>query len=402
MSRIYTGIIVITLVFLQAFFVSCKGDKSNTIIKRSISFKTGNVDFNSFFIGTYFDKFENSDVVYFVDKKHCIKRFLLSGEILDSVPLAETIDFLADKLDEIRIVSIYAHDTILVLSNYSNTILTINGLGNIYNTKTIDNFVPDSLVDLVGIDNCFSANSNSDYNNLFYTLYPKQDYYSSHVFGYDTLGDFDKMLYANKFDFILPYFVNIRDFFSENSNSFLLVDDYASKFYNEGEFIFRFNDFKVIGDKLFVLPWELDIISVYSASNYAHLRDIKVDSKYTTVGYDPLTLQEYLQDDETHKLQGRIQYLFFNTNESRYYVIVSHNLKNERQFNETENGKYAPFSVIIYDENFENSKEYAFEENTYACRRAYMTTEGLLIQRKPENQDISNYGTQTFDLLNFN
>jgi len=394
-------IVIFFGIVLKLFFF-CKNNDEKAMILRGIDFKTGVVDFKSSYIGTCFDKTEQKDIIYFVDKKSCIKRYYLTGEKKDSVPLNETIDFLKNCNDVIRIVTTYSSDTILILSKYKNYILSVNGKGEIYRVISRDSILPDSVRGLLGIDNVWSTGSNSDYNNLIYTLYPKQEYYMKYYSGIDTLGLYEQMLLMNKFDFELPYFINIKGLYTDSLKFNFVIEDYAYRHYEQGEFIFRFNDFKVIKDKLFVLPFELDKISVYSINGFEHLEDVKITSKYTEIGQNPLTIKEYLNESDFYQTIGRVQNIFYNEEQEQFYVVVSHAFKNETELKAMENGKFRAFSIIVYEKNFDNSREFVFEANTYAGSRSYMTSEGLLIERKPKELTINNYGIQTFDLFNFN
>lgn len=381
-------------IFLNLLLFNTCTKKNNVSVIKSINFNTGLVDLNSSFIGTYFDKTEQKDIVYFLDKTQCIKRFYLTGEKLDSIPLLETIEFLKNQNDMIRIVAAYSNDTILVLSDYNNTILSINKSGKIFLVKYLDNILPDSLKSIGGIDNCFSSNSNSDYNNLFYTFYPKQEYYKKY-YNNDSLGLYDKMVIDNKLEFELPYLINIKNLYTDSLKINFAIDDYAKKNYKQNEFIFRFNDFKIIEDKIFILPHDLDIISIYSIDNFEHLKDIKIKSNSTDIGFKPLTIKEAMKENNSHNIYGKIQHLFFSAIDKEYYVIVSHNQKDKiSSYNNA-------FSIIKYDENFENNNEYIFSDDKYYCRKAYMTSKGIILQCKPINLTKNNYGTQTFDLLKF-
>ena len=392
MKKFLYIIIIIGIISLN--FYSCKEKENTIIIAKTINFKTDLVDIKSSFIGTYFDKIEQKDIIYFVNPKTCIKRYYLSGELFDTVPLNKTIDFLKINNDKIRIITAYSSDTIMILSDYNNFILSINGKGKIFNIKLLDEILADSLKTLVGIDNCWTSNSNSDYNNLFFNFYPMQEYYEKYCDINDTLNPYEKILITNKIDFEIPYLLNLKNLYSDNLQYNLIVTDYAKRNYKENEFLFRFNDFKIINNKIFILPWETNIISEYNIDTYQHIKEIKIESKYTDIGFKILTVEEIFNQNNDQNNSGKIHYLYYSNRDKKYYIIVSHTVKEE-----IEDYKYIPFSIITYDENFNNPKEYKFNKNTYSCRKAFMTTEGLIIQRKPEKLTKENYGTQTFDLL---
>ncbi|MDR2684155.1 MAG: DUF4221 family protein, partial [Prevotellaceae bacterium] len=104
---------------------------------------------------------------------------------------------------------------------------------------------------------------------------------------------------------------------------------------------------------------------------------------------------------EKEKLRACVQNIFYDKSREKYYVLVGHKLKNIEEFNKYEYD-YRPFSVIVFNKNFKKLKEYAFEADIYKYRNAVMTSKGLIIQRKEQNLTPDNYGTQIFDLLEFN
>lgn len=164
----------------------------------------------------------------------------------------------------------------------------------------------------------------------------------------------------------------------------------------------------ILNNTFYSIALSKGIIYAYDIDSFDLIRTIKIDSKYTSNGFLPekVTADEADFDKkfeiETEKecLAGLIMKMFFIN--GQYYIIVSHELNSIQDWDRFHEGDYRPFSVIIYDENFENQKEYMFEADTYAFRNSFVTKEGLWIQRKPENLNRENYGTQTFDLFKFN
>ncbi|NLA23604.1 MAG: hypothetical protein GX879_01420 [Bacteroidales bacterium] len=402
---------ILAILFLSIIisFISCKKQESDVVVLKTIDFKTGLIDVHASNIGTYFDKTQNKDLVYIIDRSNCVKRFYLTGELYDTVSLAKTNNFLRGKQDKIASIKVYSQDSILVLSDYKYWFLLINEKGKIINSTWLNDILPDSLSSAIGVYEAGNSisNSNSDYNNLFYTFQFSDEYYSKYIVGLDTLDLFQHVLQKSMVLRSSPWLINIKNLYSDNKNDIevaFIADDYALRFFEIGDFVSISRNFRIIKDELFFLPSynDTNIISSYSIDTHEHLRDVKIESKHTKVGFN-ITIEEQAYGTTKTEFVGLIYYVFFHKKENNYYVVLSHFIdEDDQKLVQEKQQRSEPFSVIKYDENFENPKEYKFEAGTYIPRNSCMTSEGLIIQRKPENLKKDNFGVQSFDLFKFN
>jgi hypothetical protein len=210
------------------------------------------------------------------------------------------------------------------------------------------------------------------------------------------------------------YMLELNNFLTDTPSTKLFLSDYYKTNYIEGDMtsdgFMNGTYFFTTKDNLYIMNSCSGKITMFDKKDYKQIKEVKVSSKYTKVGLEPhyCTSGDYVSDAykvleyASYAYGPKIDRLFFNEKAKQHYVILTHELKDIEEWKNYNNGDYRPFSVIIYDENFENPKEYAFEAHTYIARNCFMSQEGLWMQRKPEQLTKENYGTQTFDLLKFN
>jgi hypothetical protein len=218
----------------------------------------------------------------------------------------------------------------------------------------------------------------------------------------DLMGGYD--LYYKVFH-NSPYFFELKNIFSDKIDYDFKYRDFYKKYFSVKDAAMSSNKFyKIVNDFIFILFSSKNLILKIDSENFELLKEINIKSKHTNIGFS-YTSEENLNDSENKiksLYQGRVCELFYNEKTKQYLVIVMHSAKNKEEYNSFNEFDFRPFSVITYNENFENPKEYAFEAHKYICRNAFMTHEGLWIQRKTEKISKENYGTQAFDLIKFN
>jgi len=403
---------VLTILFFS-LLVCCKGIKEIEIVK-TIEFNTGFVEVYWRFKGIYYDKDYKQEVIYFSDLgqsaeclfpkkigKSCIKMFNLQGKLLDTIPLINVVNEFNPR--KIAFIYPYSKDTIFCGKHTENKIVVINHKGDIYHTINMDTMLPDSL------ENLYSINQRNN---------PYQERNSSKILLHPMLNYRESLLKENKSDFNLmdgyelyyktvhnsPYFFELKNIFSDKINyDFKYYDFYKKHFSIEDVAMSKNSYFKELNNFIFILANSKNLILKIDPENFELLNEISIKSKHTDIGYS-FTFEEKFNDAENKKslYTGRICELFYNEKTEQYFVIVMHSAKNEEEYDSYNEFDFRPFSVIIYNENFENPKEYSFEAHRYICRNAFMSQEGLWMQRKPEKMTKENYGTQIFDLIKFN
>lgn len=393
----------ILIILFLLFFTNCKEKQSIEIIK-TVEFNTGIVDIYWRFKGIYYDNDYNREVVYFSDfGKSYIKTFNLQGKILDIIPLKNVVQEFAPR--DIGFIYPYSIDTIFCGKHLENQIVVINHKGDIYHTINIDNIVPDSLKKLYCITQREHPYQGKNSNKII--LHPMLNYQECLLRENKTQLDLidGHEIYFNNVFHNSPYFFELKNIFSDKIDYDFKYRGFYEKYFIKNDVAMSNNIyFKELNNFIFIMFNSKNLILKINHENFELLETINIKSKYTDLGYS-YTIKENLNKSENKMkslYQGRICELFFNEKTKQYIVIVMHAAKDKEEYDSYNEFDYRPFSVIVYDENFKNPKEYKFEANTYICRNSFMSQEGLWLQRKPENLTKENYGTQTFDLIKFN
>ncbi|MDR2927689.1 MAG: hypothetical protein LBV41_05770 [Cytophagaceae bacterium] len=391
--------IIITTV-ISIFFYACNEKENKVVVVKNIDFKTGFVEIEQKFKGLYYDKNLKQETVYFSDREKVLKTYSLQGELLDSVPLTNVVELFGSKLG---FAIPYSKDTIFCGQYDSMSIAAIDHTGNIYHKVTVDALLPDSLKDLV----------------LAYRMLPYQLSTSNKILFRNFLPHDALMEKENKTDLDVteqtkyfyetfihtPYFLELDDIFSDTPKYRFGLHDYYKNNFAEDDASMAFSFyFKEMNNFIFLLCSATGKIFKIDPETFEIVKEIEVKSKFTDLKntYTYMDLLNSTEVAEASEYKGVIAELFYDEKINKYLAVVLHSVKNREEYNRFERFNYRPFSIIAYDANFENPVEYNFEGNTYNARISFMCSEGFMIQRKPENLTVHNYGTQTFDLLKFN
>lgn len=382
----------IFFLFLVATSTSCSDTNSFKVIDNvqfDVGFKYNAVD-------CYFDKGLDQEVIYFTDLggRRDVKIFALNGKFLKSVPMANSLKL----IDNIGRIKIIAADTILINSNYTNQILIIDGKGRV--TKKVDL----QLVDKTG--NLFeltaSAYPTTQYiNSMLYNCSWRsngEDITNSKV----PTGNFEYLKYFFKNCYDAPYFVTISDLYSNGPK----VEYHLFGFYKQisaiPEIFAEPPFFTVVGQNIFINSVYSDKIFQINRINFEVEKTITVFSKETKIGSKPININKEtinkIQDSITYKgkTSGQILRLLYSSSNQEYFCIVKHATSLEKY-----NPDRSPFSVLVYDKNFNLKKEHILKSLQYDCRRSIMTEKGLLFQNIDTSKSLIKDGKITFSLFHF-
>jgi hypothetical protein len=385
------------IILFTFFLFLCKSCKNDISVVNSFDFNTGVADLHFRDIGLY--EQNNTEYLYSVDRnKDEIKIFDLQGNKIDSVSLKKSSYYLAKKQDKMRSLQFINEDSILIMSSYRNHLVLINRNGKIINTVALDSIMPDSTKCLNDFFLSVLPAQIRDSRNLIFYVHPRDSI--AWRKGYRPPNfNFYYDYYENFYN--TPVFVKFKDIFEQKQYCYS-KNDYYRNFNNDIFKIETGSRYKIIDKNIFDIRQEIPVIAQFSTDNLELEKIIEIKKEHSKI----FTVQDVFGDSKTQKkYQKYIKYIklnfsilniFFNKQEKKYYVLVEHNIKKEEELK-----KGRIFSVIIYDKNFENPKEYVFPADVYKYMNAIMTSKGLLIQRKEQNLTPENYGTQTFDLLRF-
>jgi len=391
---------------LLVLLSSCKKEPQVTVVQ-TFEFKTGLIDLHFRYVGLY--EQDGNEYLYFVDKEKDIKIFDFQENLFDSIPLRNIIYDFATKRDKLQGgVQFAGKDSIIFNSNYKNYIGLINHKGDILKTVCIDTILHDSLKNLNEHYFSYFPSVHNFSNDLLFHIHTNNNSSENKGLKPPTLEfyeDFFTTFYNT------PYLLKVKNIFNNNPEYDFLIRNHYKQINPVPYFIIGGGSaFKVINNDIFILCLEKSLIFRYYGENYEKLQIIEIKSDFTKIDEYIPTVKDAFSDIATTRkgietyqnitnLRGNIQNIFYSKN--KYYVLVGHTLKTIEEFNQYEYD-YRPFSVIVLDENFKKLKEYPFAADIYKYRNAVMTSKGLVIQRKEQNLTPDNYGTQTFDLLEFN
>lgn len=393
----------LSIIYILIIFVSCNKPNQNSFeIANTIYFNTGYIDPPYYCIGSIIGE---EDIIYFSDRDLSIQFFDNNGIKIDSVNFPNEA-FLFCNSYSLRAVCPITKDSIFLVNN--NKVAVINQKGLLIGSFDIEDFMTNIQKNKYGYEVSLLPFLAEDSKKIFFSIIDMSEdklneFFQNKISYNQYLLYFYENLYNSKF------ILRIEDLFSDKPKLDFLIDNYYKSFEKyEMNMVVDKLFYVILNNTFYSIALSKGIIYAYDIDSFDLIRTIKIDSKYTSNGFLP---EKVTADDadfdkkfeiETEKecLAGLIMKMFFIN--GQYYIIVSHELNSIQDWDRFHEGDYRPFSVIIYDENFENQKEYMFEADTYAFRNSFVTKEGLWIQRKPENLNRENYGTQTFDLFKFN
>lgn len=399
-------------IILVLFFSCVQKEKQRELnLVKTISFNTGFIQPD--YITTYYDELSKLEYIYIVDKysKECIKRFLLDGSFIDSIPLRKVNAIAKPYSSNIDVVIPKTLDTTIIITTYSNQIIFIDNLGEIIHDFKIDEILPDSAK--------FNYEFTSSYcSNIFYSNKLLLNCYPLFYYLADRIDDESLKARANHyFKEMLnyPYFFEIS--LPDNDSLYSDVNYRFEKssflkntgmYSGAGEFVEQVPKYSVIEDNLYFYATTSPSIFKINLNDFSITNKYKIESKYCEVGVKTVkinTEDDYIYNDQINewglsKVRNNIiKELYYSKEDELFYLMLAMKIN---EFNEMDNpGRN--FSILIYDKDFNKLGEYYFEREKYRDRWSMtMTTEGILIQQRPKNLSIDNYGTQTYDLFEFN
>lgn len=372
---------------------------------KQIDFNTGFIDLNFSFCGLFTDKSTNQEFIYLTDpiSKKCVKFFDINACLIDSIPLSESLSHF--KGNDIGGITPFSKDTIIINSRYTNKIIAINNKGNIWYNLDIDSIITDTAK--FNYEFYASYWPNTTNNTLLFRAWPKYRNLISKGDHKKELNKQEEKIYFYSQFYERDYFLKIENFLTDSISSNFCTKKLYKNIYNKGERLDISHFFKYINKYIYLISRDTDNIFVIDSGK---IKKIKIKSDYTTIGAKPYKISNDVNVYENQEKKywkevlhmGMINNIYYNKNTNEFYIIVQHSLKNETELNKYgEMGKYRAFSVIVCNKNLEKKYEYKFDGNLYNSRVSIMTEQGLLILKKDINQNINNYGKQSFDLLKF-
>ncbi|MDR0606099.1 MAG: hypothetical protein LBG80_17605 [Bacteroidales bacterium] len=375
-------IYILTLLFC---FSACK--TPTFVEKKIVEFETGFPLLNSFSFGTWYDKKNKKEYIYFGNPYSgdaIVRFFTPDGKVqseIEDVPLKNGVKGLAN----ITSIFVYDIDTIVIVNGgaYASQMVYLNRKG-----ERIQKIIVDSVfgqneryrmlycanqtphkpfvylhfywnwVNAVDIPSSFK--NELEYHKVYY----KKHYETPSVCRWDVRANTYTFTAAN----MIPTY-----FFPQGDTSF-----------NENTLILSEELHNCYAHKLFLWMRTSDKILVLNPDNLQIEHSFNISSKYSPIGIDPFPLKLRNQKlANVNLIGGRIIRILYDKNRNLYYVITKHELPEEDIAFSTE----APLSIHIYNTKFEKIKEQYLERGKYDYRFIFLTSQGLYISQNENNKD---------------
>jgi|GEM_PF-2261794 len=182
--------------------------------------------------------------------------------------------------------------------------------------------------------------------------------------------------------FVDPKFFDSTDFSSVQ----FVVDSFYTRFVKKNQFLSE-GRYELNLDSLHIFySGYTDSLYIYNKANYVLSKAIKISSNFTPkIGAKKTTFKEAKDDPNIFNVRIRnssfINRLYFDPYRKMYYCFVRFPMK----------GKLLPFSIIVYDTNFNKLDEIKMDENKYSPN-TFVGKKGVYILNKdnePQNRYFS-------------
>ena len=378
------SILIITILFC---FSACKKENKATVIKEK-SFHIG-FHYTPSFSGIFTDSKTLEEFVYFgepVTKKE-LKIFHLNGKILEVISLKKINAILGD-IDKIEVLS---KDTIVAISKYTGVLVAFDSKGEPRTTVDVNKIGKEKNGNFFEY-HTLGASVFTDKNSVFLKCdwrYNSADKLNNK----EPKDNLEYLRYYENNSFKSPFFLKITNFFSTKPTVSFECYNLDNNFTEKPVFTL-FSQYQCDNGFVFVSDFGSGNILCLDSKKLTISKKINIESNYTTIGFkhSEINKETYNKVQEIVNascLKGHFSKLWYNLKEKKYYVMVHHEIIGKIKADN-------PFSIITYDTNFENPKEYPFLDRNYRGGYSIMTKEGLMMSKKIKN------GKETFVLFNFN
>lgn len=395
-----------TLFFLLvSLLFSCSLDTSKSSIQQSsrlmltdsLSFKT-RMAVRHQHSGTYFNEKTKEELFYFsnIASTKTIKFFNKDSILVDTVQLNSVL--MQSNIHTIDAIDIISLDTILILSQNSNTLFFIDRQGAVFKELSLDELFQKNSDDIYSFrapvsgtillnDSTVVLQANWDRNKSENTSeLSRLEYLKHYVKSYWTK----------------PSLLVINQIFDENPNFIFkysifpqVIDEIDSTAFL-GEFSrYDFGNNQIIS----WTSYSDKIVLLDSASNVLSVNPIKsskseIGDQYFNINKENVdNFEEVLREHE--RTSSRIGNVIYDSNRNIYYIKVS----DKRTLEWFNKNKYRQWSLLVYDEEFNKLEEISFDKKKYGNGMFKLSKLGLMIEVKKE---ITDYKNQTLDFEIYN
>jgi hypothetical protein len=375
---------IVFLIFLFCF-TACKTPAF--VEKKVVEFDTGFPLLNSFTFGTWHDKKNKKEYIYFGN--HPVVRFFtIDGQRqseIEDIPLKNGVK----GLTKISSIFVYDIDTVVILSSsaYNCQMVYLNRKG-------------ERIQKINFSDSLFGTNER--YRMLYcanQSVHKPFVYF--HCF-WNWLDPVDSNLlpssFKNEIEHLKVYYKKHYETPSvckwdvrTNTCTFTAANMIPTYFFPRGDTSFNENTLVLsehlhncYAHKLFIWMRTSNRILVLNPDNLQVEHSFDINSKYSTIGIPPVPLELRNQKfSKSEYIEGRIVRILYDKNHNLYYIFTRHKIPEEDMALSTE----APLSIHIYNTKIEKLKEQSLEGGKYDYRFIFLTSQGLFIAQNENNKD---------------
>ena len=388
---------------LLTFLFACNTDintqaaeqNSNLVLTDSLSFKTG-MTIRRRYAGLFLETKTKAELFYCFNTTTTrkLKFFDINTELIEEIQL-DSVLINCKAIDGINIISL---DTIVVLSQYTNKLFFLNRKGNIIKQLNLDDIIQKNSDDYYE----FSSSINGPFvlNDSTFVLHATHvkstSVDNSHLTHFELLEKVCKNYWKK------PNLVTLNHVFDKKP-SFIFK-------YNIYPHIFRKTDSTAFLGELFwynfnknnIISWSTHSNKILLLNSRANVLSINtIESNKSKIGdpYFRITKENHsrfndiLNDHE--KTSSVISNVLYDSERKIYYIKVLNEVT-LKWFNEN---NYRPWSLLVYDEEFNKLDEIPFEDKKYSGMMK-ISNRGLMIEVKNEFTDYKNQAVN-FEIYNY-
>lgn len=391
----------LSALLLPFFFVSCShphGDnKGNTVGLRALKYLEWSLGYAPLprCSGTYADKTENTEYLYFADitTLKCVDIATIEGEQKWHIPLTAVFE----KGDKIRGIQVVSPDTILVLSNYTNQLYVLNRTGEIWKHIDLQAFLASAFQEEYELVTPSFENEIYQHGTLLLGGTRLIHLEESELEGIDGLRNLYAKANAS------PVFFQFSNLFSETMEFSYGLKGYVSKHVcGKDSMVLGKYEYCFSSDKLIKYSEYTNQLHEVSTTSLAILDSATVTSTETNVGCQPLLISdENLQSDaivETRQTRGCMVQMVFDHYRNLYYLSVKHDVRGRTDLDDVRDGR-GPWSLMVYNSNLELLNEILMPEQTYAPENLIVCKQGLLIGTNRREYKTYEYDKAKYELF---
>jgi len=404
----------ILIVILSQVLLSCsfEDEEENKVLEKNnpytITEQTFRLDFRPTARAShvYTDYRKDESLVYFSDFVSAKKMsfFDLEGKHQFSVE----VDSLVNTGVEILDAFVQHQDTIFLLENHSKNLYELDSTGSVRGFNAMDNYKSDLINEYRS--SIYATFGSNRFSNCFY--FSNELSIENEFNAKDGVERIDRLKKYYNISRKEPALISVSFIEGQDKKQIEykpIFRDVQSEYAETDDFLFEFSYYYISERYIFLASWYSDNVFVYDRIEDRRLKNILIESNYTAIGAIPpfKINKENLEKtqsllDQRGKFNGRIMRVFYDDNKNFLYVLVEHELKGRSS---KENLAVRPWSLIVYNEDFEKVYEKAFEQGVYRMTFTKLTPRGLMILQQDKEQYEKNKRSEeklyTFDIFDF-